>query len=678
MKKHLLWAVILSIAFLSPLSAAPDWRETYVQWYLQEQAEQAGVGETSADAEQMSADLEQAMELLEHLAESPIDINHADRQELEQLPFLTAAQVEQIVEHVYRYGGMRSLGELRLLPALTPDCRELLVRFVYIGERQPRRNSLRLDSIVRHGRHSVLFTGRVPCYTRRGDDNGYAGYPYRHSLRYQLTYRQRLRLGVTAAQDAGEPFFSGVNRWGYDHYSYYMQLRGSGVMENLCLGMYDVQLGMGLLVNSSFSLGKTAMLQNMGRASNALRPHSSRSSASYMQGIAATLRLSPSWHLTAFGSYRPVDATLNSDQTVRTLLSSGYHRTTAELQKKHNTHIWDGGLSGGYRRGSLYANVNAVFTHLDRQIRPDKRQSYRRYYPEGNDFFNASLDYGYATWRFSFAGETAINKSGALAAIHSASLQLGEGLSAMLLHRYYSRRYTSLHANSFSEGGHVQNEHGVYGGLSWQVSRSLSLQWYADYAHFPYLRYQVSGSSDAFDTALSALCKWGEWRVDGRYRMHIRQRDNADHTRIVNRTEHRLRLRARRSLGSSLGVQAQADGILVNYLTTHRGGMFTLQGDGSCRWFTAVARIGYFRTDDYESRIYQYERGLQYSFGFPMYYGHGLRYSILLQSAPSRRIKIAAKIGTTTYFDRSKVGSSLQQVDHSSLTDVDLQLHYVL
>ena len=96
------------------------------------------------------------------------------------------------------------------------------------------------------------------------------------------------------------------------------------------------------------------------------------------------------------------------------------------------------------------------------------------------------------------------------------------------------------------------------------------------------------------------------------------------------------------------------------------------------RWLKADAHIGWFRTDNYDARLYQYERSLQYDFSFPAYYGHGLRHSLMLQATIGSRIMAVAKYGTTNYFDRSIIGSGLQQISHSSMTDILLQLRVKL
>lgn len=89
---------------------------------------------------------------------------------------------------------------------------------------------------------------------------------------------------------------------------------------------------------------------------------------------------------------------------------------------------------------------------------------------------------------------------------------------------------------------------------------------------------------------------------------------------------------------------------------------------------TAGRSVAYFDTDDYESRLYYYERGLLYTFGFPSYYGQGLHYAVSVRADLSRHVQAAVWAGTTNYMDRDHISSGLQQIDRSSQTDVEMQL----
>ena len=646
--------------------AQTGWQEALRQWMTTEEMEEEYATET--------------LEWLEERTTTPLNLNQTSREELEQLPFLSAPQVEGILEYIYRYGPMRSLSELQMITTLDFHTRQLLRYFVVAGEEKAKSPWPRLSDVAKYGKHTLMTTTKIPFYERKGDRNGYMGYPYRHDLRYQFAYNNRIKAGITAAQDAGEPFFANCNTQGYDHYSYYLQLRDIGRLEALNLGMYRVQMGMGLVMNTGFHLGKLATLQSLGRSSHTLTAHTSRSQAGYLQGAAATLRLTHQWHLTAFASYRPLDATLNSNGTARTLLTDGYHRTATEIAKKHNTHETDLGISTGWRKGTLYVNANAVYTHLDRDLMPQKETArYRRYAAEGNDFVNISMDYGYNNHRLTIAGETALNRDGALAALHSLSYRMTDALTLTAIHRYYDKRYTALHARSFGEGSGVQNEHGIYLGATWRPGRAWLLQGYADYAHFPWARYQVTASSDAFDALLSGRYTKTTWSIDGRYRLHIRQRDNSDKTRLVNSVEQRLRLGCSYTLAPQLTLRTQTDAVNISREGMNkRGVMVSQQASWQHQWLHADAHVGWFCTDDYDSRLYQYERSVLYDYSFPMYYGRGLRYALMLRADIGTRWMVTAKVGVTNYFDRSVIGSGLQQVNASSMTDLLLQLRYKL
>ena len=383
---------------------------------------------TAEDAE--SESWERTYELLCELEQHPLNVNHVAREQLEQLPFLSAQQIEELMEYLYRYGPMKSLGELRMIRSLDDSQRRLLTYIIYIDESElaDTKRHLRLKDVTKYGRHELMASARVPFYERKGDREGYLGPPYRHWLRYQFTYGDEVKLGLVAAQDAGEPFFAGRNRWGYDYYSPYLQLRHLGSLETLVLGCYRVSMGMGLVMNNGFSLGKVAMLQTLGRSSSGIRGHSSRSD-SYLQGTAATLRLSKSLSATAFLSWRAMDATLNKDSTVSTILTTGYHRTETEMQKKHNLQAIKTGGSLRYQQRGLHLGVNALYTYLNRTLQPNTSVLYREHYPQGTDFLNTSLDYGYTNFRVSLNGETAIDKEGHLATINSLSWRLSDELS---------------------------------------------------------------------------------------------------------------------------------------------------------------------------------------------------------------------------------------------------------
>lgn len=640
-----------------------DWEEVWQSFYM---ADDEGDEERDDD-----------YELLWQLAENPIDLNNTTREELEQLPFLSAQQVMDIIEYLDRYGSMRSLGELRMIASLDYQQLALLPYFVFTGEVPIEEKPFpSFDDMLNQGRHKLMASGRIPFYERKGDQNGYLGYKYRHWLKYDYTCRNHIRLGFIGTQDAGEPFFANRNSWGYDAYSYYFLLQKWGRLERLVVGKYKATAALGLVMGQSFSLGKVTLLQNLGRQTAQLRVHGSRSESDYFQGAGATVRLAKPLTATAFVSYRPIDATLNDDGTAATLITNGYHRTPLEMQKKHNTHLTAAGSMLNYHRGALQLGAQAIYTHLDRSLQPNRQTLFRRYYAHGSNFLNTSLSYAYTHAHFTLSGETALDGDGHIATINTASLSPAQNLTLVALQRFYSYRYTTLHGHSY--GHQPQNESGLYLGLRWNPLARCTVQAYADYAYAPWARYLISQSSHSWDLFLQVNKQWQDWTVEGRYRSMLRQRDDSDKTALVANDSHRLRLSATWQPNDTWSAKTQADLSHTYYQTTEKGFMLSehlcYNQENLRLWLTA----GYFHTDSYTSRLYVYEHQLTGNFNFSSYYGEGLRLAFSAQAAIGSHLRICAKLGHTHYFDRHTIGTGLQQVHARHLTDLDLQLQYRL
>lgn len=627
------------------------------------------------EMEDMEAtDWDNYYEFLCELEQNPLNINTATREELEQLPFLSATDVESISEYVYRYGPVKSLGELAMVKDLDYYKRRLLFYFTYAGDKA-KAEYPKPGNILKYGRHDISATLKLPLYDRKGDEKGYLGYKYKHSVKYDFTYGDYFRLGFVGSQDAGEPFFAGRNRAGYDFYSFYIVARRMGRVKTLALGRYRVRFGMGLVINNNFGFGKLSALSTLGRGTNTIRAHSSRSDANYLQGAAATVNIVKGLDVSAFVSYRKIDATLNkNDSTITTIVTSGYHRTETEMMKKNNTTQTVAGGNIDFRWNGFSIGATAVYTTLDRELKPNTRQIYRKHYAAGNNFYNLGVNYSYTGHRFTLSGEAATGDCNAVATVNTVSFRATDNVDLIGLYRFYSYRYYALFARSFSEGGAVQNENGVYVGVNWRPMIKLNVMAYSDFAYFAWPKYQASNSSRASDNLLQLVYTPSQWSFLARYRLKIKERDNDDKTRLICKTEHRGRVSATYSDGK-WNVRSQADLAFNSYKRDSFGWMVSENvGCSAVRNLQLYATIGYFDTQDYDSRVYVYERGLYQVSSFPMFYGNGMRTSLLANFRYRKLLMLTAKIGMTKYFDRDKISSGLQQIDSSTAADVELQI----
>ena len=90
----------------------------------------------------------------------------------------------------------------------------------------------------------------------------------------------------------------------------------------------------------------------------------------------------------------------------------------------------------------------------------------------------------------------------------------------------------------------------------------------------------------------------------------------------------------------------------------------------------AYTSLAYFKTDDYNSRVYTYERSTLYNLSFPALYGEGIRFAATIRTDFSSNLMAIAKVGGTHRIDNNKIGSGLQAIDTKTPIDVDLQLRW--
>lgn len=651
------------------LSASPPWQQLLSDLSSSEDFEHVAWQDYEED--------------LEEMAQHPVNLNTATREELERVPFLTASQVEDILFYIYRYGQLKSMSELTLISCIDWYQRQLMSCFFYVADDGSKPAFPSLKNIAQYGKHEVMGMLKVPFYERKGDASGtggYLGYPYKHGLRYQFRYGNSVKLGFVASQDAGEPFFGGRNTMGYDFYSFYLQVKNLGRWKNITLGRYRLNVGLGLILNNDFGFGKLSALTSLGRSSSCIiRGHSSRSSANYLQGAAATYTLLKGLELTGFLSYRQIDATLSADGGgIKTILKTGLHRTVNEIakQKVASNTLVGGNIS--YRHQGWHIGGTAFYTSFSLPLTPNKSQLYKRFAPEGNAFWNASISYGYISHRLTLSGETATGDCGSIATLNAASYLCSDHFTLMALHRFYSARYYSLFSNSFSEGSDVQDENGVYLGFTWIPAHHWSITAYSDFAYFAWPKYQTRESTQSWDNLVNILFQPSRvLTVGGRFRYKDKAGTTTGRLRLYA-TISQKRWSAKTSFDYTM---SQAESTMKNEGDELSKGYMVSEHIGwEWKWKqlkgTLRGCLGYFHTSDFASRIYAYEPGLLYQMSFGSYYGEGIRYALVARSEIGSHLLLIAKLGTTDYFDRSHISSGLQEISRSSQTDLEIQVKW--
>ena len=682
----------LLLLFLFSICKAGD----YTSWedYLLELYEN---GEDDAN------NFQTAYEHLTELQNAPLNINTADVADFLQIPGLYLSIINDIIEYRNKYGDLQTITELALIPSIDDRLRNYLSHFLIVAKNDTKwYNKQELLKLPHHLRHTIIASASIPTYYRAGDiamsqtkGNKYAGKylgdPIKHSIRYNLKAGNNITFNLSGGKTAAEPFGSYCNKTGYDTYSFNLMITELGRLRRVILGQYNGQFGMGLTLNTNFTLNKQSMISAVGHLYNTFTPHSSVSDSKHFQGIATNIDLTSRLNISVLFSHLYVDATLNADSTsVSTILYSPQHRTTTEIKKNDNTKKSDIGVH--FRYSSPISHIlqwnigtSFVLSTFNRELDPTFSKAdtisasrlYRLYYPHGKTFWNTSFDYNLRYHSFCFNGETAINDEWALATINTATWKaVDDILTLSAIQRYYSHKYNTINGSCFSSGGAVQNESGLFLATQYKFLKYFTIDAYTDIAYYPYLKYQISDASSAWDNCFTITYTHSTWNVSIRYRVNSRQKEYTykKRKRLIWRTDQKLRflftynnehLNLRTHIeGSKLTYDNDSFGILLsqsaNYMFNKRWSIYL-----SCT---------YFNTDDYDSRIYNYERGLLYSFGYSPYYGKGLRLALMTKYDISKHFTATFKVGNTHYYDRKTIGTAERTIYSNRQTDFDLQL----
>lgn len=641
------------------------------------------------------------------LRESPLDINNVRADDLLQIPGVDVNTVSAILRYRNRYGAFRSVQELDMIPEIDDRMRDYVKSMLHVAgnDSLPWYSARRIRHDIARPKQTFLFTASVPTYYRAGDKgatlagamgvnryaNTYLGDPLKHSLRYSLAVGENIKVNITGAKTAGEPFGCAGNNLGYDYYAYNISLRNLGCFRNITVGQFRGQFGMGLVLNNTMTFGKQAMLASVGRLTNAFRPHSGTADMKYLQGVAVTAGTERA-EVAAFLSWRYVDATLNDDGTVSTILTNGYHRTRNEMDKKNNTAQTTAGIhlkygSEPYAKVDRSVGLSFLYTRFNRTLNPvfskadtiSTSKLYRLYYPTGTAFWNAGIDYKVGMGQLLFTGEAALCDNGAAATVNNLIFNAARRLTFSLVQRYYSYKYHSLYGAGIGDGAAVQNESAVLLGVRWGAYANLVIDAYSDIAYHPWFRYRASASSYVWDNTVLATLRRRQWSFAARYRLKNTRQDKtvtdnngASVKTLTDSYTHRFRLTALLE-NRRWTARSHCEGIVTGdgtkgYIVSQAAG---LQLN---RHWMLYATAAYFDTDDYDTRLYSYERGMLYAFNTMSYYGNGMRTALLLKSDVGRWLTARLKVGYTKYFDRSFIGTAERRIFSSHQTDIDLQM----
>lgn len=685
LKSWLVQAILLALpSFL--LAQQPD--ETEVQEIIENFAR-------NEDAEEFSFDA--SIDDLENLKKRPLNLNTASTGELSEIVLLSAQQIDELQRYIMRHGKLISIYELQAVPLWDIATIKAVMPYIRVNENLQDLH-VPLKDLFTKGNTMFLSRYQQQIERSRGytvPDNltkqFYQGSPFRLFARFRYTYGTQMSYGFTADKDAGEEFFTGSNKRGFDFYSGHFFIRNRKQLRALALGDYEVRLGQGLIMWTGFGFRKSPAVMMVKRESPKLRPYTSVNEFRFLRGGAFTLGFK-NWEITAFASFKLLDANvvsvaaadtaINEDEFFSSILETGLHRTQSEIAKRENIKQLTTGGNIAYNKKNWHIGANAVYM---RYFTPyiKEQAPYASFDFAAQQLLNVSVDYHAVFRNIHFFGENGMSNNGGFGLLNGAIISLDKKVDMSVVHRYYSKDFQTVYANAFAERSRPQNEHGLYVGLTVKPIKYLQLDGFFDLYMHPWLKYLVDAPSWGNENYFQATVKPNKRsEIYVRYRFETKKRNapanDLPFDYVVNETRQGIRYQHRFRVTDELTISNRVEISFYNVesLKTEIGYMF-YQDFGYRKMgfpLSGNARFAIFRTPSYNTRIYTYENDVLYFFSIPALYGNGIRYYLTLRYSATRWLDFWVRWAQTFRSDVKSIGSGLDQVDGNKRSEIKVQM----
>ncbi|WP_288369193.1 helix-hairpin-helix domain-containing protein [uncultured Algoriphagus sp.] len=651
-------------------------------------------------------DYESIYEVLLQLYLNPINLNRADYESLQASYLLNPNQIESFFKYRDQHGDLISLYELQAIPEFDPVTIERLLPFVTLEEKNQRIKSFwqRLSEeeqayfIFRHRRVWEQRRGFSPADTSSTGRiaTRYLGDPNDLYLRFRIQHARDFSLGFTLDKDAGEQFTwdPTTRRYGFNFFSFHFHRYKVGKWKTLALGDFQASFGQGLVYGAGYTLGKGAeTVPTVRRSSVGILPYTAALEFGFFRGAAATYQ-HRKWEFTALASFAPRDGrtreALDSLEDTNNLISSfnqsGLHRTPSELATKNQFRELSLGGAIQYKPVSR-AQLGATFLHtaFNRAWIPQQRR-YNQFEFRGRSNQLGSFYFNYNWKNFLFFGESAFSASGGNGTVIGMISSLSPKVDFSLLWRNYGKNFHSFYGNAFAESTRPINERGVYMGLEVRPDKKWKLNAYYDFFRFPWLRFRLYNPSTGYEwltrlsyrpsRTLNAFVQFREEQKD-RNLPDLNEPATPYRSQAIKRRTGLLNLDIQ--LTNNLFTRIRIWWTGVNFGSNSSNGFMIIQDLRFARekW-KITGRYALFDTDDFDSRIYAFENHVLWTFSIPAFSGQGQRYYLLGEYDLSRKLRLYFRFARTSFTDREKISSGLQEIQGSRQTETTLLLRYYL
>ncbi len=635
---------------------------------------------------------EDLYENLAQLYSNKADLNRITEEQLRSIFILNEFQIQSLLAYRIESGSFLSVYELQNIEGFTMEAIQRLIPFVKVDDITTGVNKNLLKRILHENNNYLIVRYDRTLEEKKGyTDNAsplakYIGSPDRIYTRFLTRRTGDFSLGFTAEKDAGEKltWSPGRKQYGADFISFHAQLMNKGRIKNLVIGDYQAQFGQGLVLGSAFGIGKNAEAVTTVRRGNlGFLPYTSVYEARFLRGAAISYALSSRLTVHGMISSRWRDGNIRKDTTegdfglVSSFQFTGLHRTPGELINR--SAVQEKNIAGviNYKYKSLDAGLLYHHTQFGFPLVPAPT-IYNHFYFQGARNSNAGFYLNYSWKNFAFFSEAAHSFDKGTGAIAGILGSITPSLDVSLLFRKFDRDFYTFYSNALAENTAPQNETGVYWGWKYIFNKKYSFSGYFDLFRFPWLRYRSYTLSDGSEWLLRFNYKPTKnisLFLQAREETKVRNSSSGNNLYLTTPgTKRNYWINADYKVTPQLTFKTRAQFSTYELGETNSQGIMLLQ---DITWnsgrLSISGRYALFGTDDYDNRLYVYEKDVWLSFSFPAYYGVGVRNYLLLQYSVSEKIDVWLRWAHVRFTDRATIGSGGETIYGNIRNDVKFQ-----
>lgn len=578
-------------------------------------------------------------DIVEYLLNNKILLNRSSINELLKIPYLDRQSATAIIRHRNLLGGINTEDQLKEIEGVNPDLIEKILPFLQLGDYKELSFFESLSKKMEGIKISFRTRGIKELQEERAFQiNKYEGSNWKLYNRLIVTKDKNIRLGVLTEKDAGEKSFN-------DFTTFHFYAKEIGIINNFLAGDFLFEFGQGLALWSRYSISKgTETVGVLPRNGRGIVPYLSSDENMFLRGVAAQINFS-GFNLNSFFSSKQLDGSIDpATNKITSIRIDGFHRNANEISHKKIINEKIFGISAGY----TFGDIGSLGFLYYRSVYGNEFQHESALDPSGSKFDYASSSYNFLLNKLTFSGETSSNMK-SLATINSLEFSVNKNFTLLFSYRNYSKYYWSLHANSFGERDGTQNEIGVYYGLKLRTNYG-TIYFYYDQFQYPFTSDKIPFSSNGNEFLLYYTVKPF---INSEFRLRYTNQ-NKDASSIVNdqyglikKRSESIRVELIYKVSKYIQLRSRAN--LVGVHTSSRSNSekgFLLFQDLKYSPIPALnfsARFVFFRTDSYDSRVYEFENDLTGVMTNPALYGEGTRFYLLFQYKTAIGLLFSAK-----------------------------------